>query len=115
MPRREPLSHPNDGPRSGTGAKRYRRTPLLTVEVEGRTVVLKLEYLQRSGSFKLRGDLNALLSSPIPAMAVTASGGNHGLGVATVAGDRRTVEGCRGLTAGCLSGTLLRVRRASAC
>jgi threonine dehydratase len=62
-----------------------RRTPLLAVEVDGRTVVLKLEHLQRSGSFKLRGALNALLSSPRPAMVVTASGGNHGLGVATAA------------------------------
>jgi threonine dehydratase len=47
--------------------------------------VLKLEHLQRSGSFKLRGALNALLSGERPERVVTASGGNHGLGVATAA------------------------------
>jgi threonine dehydratase len=70
-----------------------RRTPLLEL---GRTlraplvwdVVLKLESLQVTGSFKPRGALNALLSLPASSMAggvVTASGGNHGLGVAYAA------------------------------
>jgi threonine dehydratase len=63
-----------------------RRTPILRAEVDGRPVVLKLEHLQRSGSFKLRGALNALLSGEQPDRVVTASGGNHGLGVATAAG-----------------------------
>jgi threonine dehydratase len=63
-----------------------RRTPLLRAEVDGRTLVLKLEHLQRSGSFKIRGALNALLSAEPPERVVTASGGNHGLGVATAAG-----------------------------
>ncbi|MDT8910800.1 serine/threonine dehydratase [Amycolatopsis sp. PS_44_ISF1] len=62
-----------------------RRTPLLRAEIDGRPVVLKLEHLQRSGSFKLRGAVNALLAGPMPARVVTASGGNHGLGVATAA------------------------------
>lgn len=62
-----------------------RRTPLLRTEVDGRPVVLKLEQLQRSGSFKVRGALNALLGRPRPERVVTASGGNHGLGVATAA------------------------------
>jgi threonine dehydratase len=62
-----------------------RRTPSLTVEIDGRAVVLKLEYLQRSGSFKLRGALNALLCAGPGEHVVTASGGNHGLGVATAA------------------------------
>jgi threonine dehydratase len=62
-----------------------RRTPLLDVEVEGRPVVFKLEHLQRTGSFKLRGALNALLAGPLPELVVTASGGNHGLAVATAA------------------------------
>jgi len=62
-----------------------RRTPLLRTEVDGRPLVLKLEYLQRSGSFKLRGATNALLAGGRPARVVTASGGNHGLGVATAA------------------------------
>src|SRR5438067_1952978 len=70
-----------------------RRTPLLSL---GRTVrqplawdvVLKLESLQVGGSFKIRGALNALLSLPRDAIeqgVVTASGGNHGLGVACAA------------------------------
>ncbi|MFD8809194.1 serine/threonine dehydratase [Streptomyces sp. NPDC059597] len=62
-----------------------RRTPLLDVETGGRRVLLKLEYLQRSGSFKLRGALNAMLSGPSDDHVVTASGGNHGLAVATAA------------------------------
>jgi threonine dehydratase len=62
-----------------------RRTPQLRAEIDGRPVVLKLEHLQRSGSFKLRGAVNALLAGPAPARVVTASGGNHGLGVATAA------------------------------
>ncbi|MFJ8077306.1 serine/threonine dehydratase [Streptomyces sp. NPDC096176] len=62
-----------------------RRTPLLEVEMDGRRVLLKLEYLQRSGSFKLRGALNAILSGPSADHVVAASGGNHGLAVATAA------------------------------
>ena len=70
-----------------------RHTPLLSL---GRTtrqplawdVVLKLESLQVGGSFKIRGALNALLSLPrstVERGVVTASGGNHGLGVACAA------------------------------
>jgi threonine dehydratase len=62
-----------------------RRTPVLRTEFDGRPLVLKLEQLQRTGSFKLRGALNALLSGPRPDRVVTASGGNHGIGVATAA------------------------------
>jgi threonine dehydratase len=63
-----------------------RRTPVLRAEVDGRPVVLKLEHLQRTGSFKVRGALNALLGAPSrPERVVTASGGNHGLAVATAA------------------------------
>ncbi|MGB3437204.1 MAG: serine/threonine dehydratase [Actinophytocola sp.] len=63
-----------------------RRTPVLRAEVDGRPVVLKLEHLQRTGSFKVRGALNALLGAdPRPERVVTASGGNHGLAVATAA------------------------------
>jgi threonine dehydratase len=67
-------------------APHVRRTPVLRAEVDGRPLVLKLEHLQRSGSFKLRGALNALRSGELPDRVVTASGGNHGLGVATAAG-----------------------------
>ena len=51
-------------------------------------VWLKLECFQTTGSFKLRGALNALLSLDDEARqrgVVTASAGNHGLGVATAA------------------------------
>jgi threonine dehydratase len=70
-----------------------RRTPLLELRKTLRAtllwdVVLKLESLQVTGSFKPRGALNALLSLPraeIEGGVVTASGGNHGLGVAYAA------------------------------
>lgn len=64
-----------------------RRTPLLTVEIAGRPVVLKLELLQQTGSFKPRGAFNRLLSAPeLPVgVVVAASGGNHGLAVAYAA------------------------------
>ena len=66
-----------------------RRTPLITVRTDGREVSLKLEHLQAAGVFKIRGALNALLagreSGRRDASVVTASGGNHGLGVATAA------------------------------
>jgi len=68
-----------------------RDTPV--VELGGRAlglehpVVLKLEQLQHSGSFKVRGALNALLGQPIPeAGVVAASGGNHGAAIAYAAG-----------------------------
>jgi threonine dehydratase len=66
-----------------------RRTPLLTASIDGREVGLKLEHLQAAGVFKIRGALNALLARraggrPFTSV-VTASGGNHGLGVATAA------------------------------
>jgi threonine dehydratase len=60
-----------------------RRTPLLRLSLDGRPLVLKLEQLQLSGSFKLRGALNAMLAGHARDHVVTASGGNHGLGVAT--------------------------------
>lgn len=62
-----------------------RHTPVLRAEIAGRPLVLKLEHLQRTGSFKLRGALNALLSGERPRQVITASGGNHGIGVATAA------------------------------
>ena len=66
-----------------------RRTPLFTVRADGREVSLKLEHLQAAGVFKIRGALNALLARREGGRqftsVVTASGGNHGLGVATAA------------------------------
>ncbi len=62
-----------------------RRTPVWRVEIDGRPVVLKLEHHQLTGTFKIRGALNALLAGDRPGHVVTASGGNHGLAVATAA------------------------------
>ena len=66
-------------------APHVRRTPVLRAQVDGRPLVLKLEHLQRGGSFKLRGAVNALAAGPRPTHVVTASGGNHGIAVATAA------------------------------
>jgi threonine dehydratase len=70
-------------------ATEVRRTPLVPAEhdkvrLEGR-VLLKLECLQVTGSFKPRGAMNTLRSlgaDEIRRGIITASGGNHGLGVA---------------------------------
>lgn len=51
----------------------------------GYEVWLKLECFQATGSFKLRGALNALLTHTAAGPVVTASAGNHGLGVARAA------------------------------
>jgi threonine dehydratase len=74
-------------------APHVRRTPTIAVETVSQPVtdarlMLKLECLQATGSFKARGATNKLLSMPPEAMAkgiVTASGGNHGLAVARAA------------------------------
>jgi threonine dehydratase len=60
-----------------------------TMEVAD-NLFFKLEYLQRSGSFKIRGAANRILSAAAagglpPAGVITASGGNAGLAVATAA------------------------------
>ena len=78
------------------------RTPLLRSAglsaATGADVYLKLECWQRTGSFKVRGALNKLGSLPPEAAergVVTASAGNHGLGVAyasqVLAGPRATI------------------------
>ncbi|MEV4365688.1 serine/threonine dehydratase [Nonomuraea sp. NPDC049637] len=60
------------------------RTPVLEISPG---LSLKLELLQHSGSFKVRGAFNRILSAgPLPAAGViAASGGNHGLAVAHAA------------------------------
>lgn len=70
-----------------------RETPLeeSTELAEGQPVYLKLEHLQRTGSFKLRGASNKIaLLTPAQAAAgvVAASNGNHGMGVAAAAAAR---------------------------
>lgn len=69
-----------------------RRTPLERSDAlsaaAGAEVHLKLEGMQRTGAFKLRGAYNALALLPPEARArgvVTASAGNHGVGVALAA------------------------------
>ena len=63
------------------------RSPALS-QLAGRDVYLKLENLQRTGAFKIRGALNALTrldATTRAAGVVTASAGNHGQGVAFAA------------------------------
>ena len=56
------------------------------VEASGAEIWLKLEHLQRSGSFKARGMMNRLLANEIPASGVVvASGGNAGIATAAAA------------------------------
>lgn len=65
-----------------------RRTPVMHVSVDERPLVLKLEHLQLTGSFKIRGAVQKLLSLNVPedvTGVVTASGGNHGIAVARAA------------------------------
>ncbi|HEX4092826.1 MAG TPA: serine/threonine dehydratase [Trebonia sp.] len=87
-------AEPRVSPADFTAAARriapyVRRTPLLTARADGREVSVKLEHLQAAGVFKIRGAVNALLArregGHRDASVVTASGGNHGLGVATAA------------------------------
>ncbi|WP_214416348.1 threonine/serine dehydratase [Sphaerisporangium fuscum] len=65
-------------------AGHVRRTPLLD---GGPGPLLKLESLQHSGSFKVRGAFNRILAAEhLPeAGIIAASGGNHGLAVAYAA------------------------------
>ncbi|MEW9808274.1 threonine/serine dehydratase [Mesorhizobium sp. ZMM04-5] len=78
---------------AGQIAPHVRKTPTIAVEAVSEPVtdarlMLKLECLQATGSFKARGATNKLLSMPREAIAngiVTASGGNHGLAVARAA------------------------------
>ncbi|MFI6530930.1 threonine/serine dehydratase [Nonomuraea sp. NPDC050547] len=60
------------------------RTPVLEVSPG---LIFKLEQVQRSGSFKVRGAFNRILSAGTlpPAGVIAASGGNHGLAVAYAA------------------------------
>jgi threonine dehydratase len=68
-----------------------RRTPVVEVEgsdfgLNGVNLILKLELLQHSGSFKARGAFTNLLMRKVPAAGVVAaSGGNHGAAVAFAA------------------------------
>lgn len=60
-------------------------TPTIALQVNGRRVFAKMECLQDTGAFKIRGALAALSavreSDPTSAV-ITSSAGNHGLGIA---------------------------------
>ena len=75
-------------------ANRIRKTPLLDLSPVRNSpcadarLLLKLENLQPTGSFKIRGannKLSMLTQAQKAAGLITASGGNHGLGVAYAA------------------------------
>src|SRR5216683_4480492 len=66
---------------------RVRRTPVIRVDradfgLPPGPLVLKLEHLQHTGSFKARGAFANLLLREVPSAGlVAASGGNHGVAV----------------------------------
>jgi threonine dehydratase len=68
-----------------------RHTPIIQIDagdlgIAGEKLVLKLELLQHTGSFKPRGAFANLLTRDVPpAGVVAASGGNHGAAVAYAA------------------------------
>ncbi|AKT39030.1 threonine/serine dehydratase [Chondromyces crocatus] len=67
-----------------------RTTPIIRMETGAfgiqAALVLKLESLQHTGSFKVRGAFNRMLSADVPpAGVIAASGGNHGVAVAYAA------------------------------
>jgi threonine dehydratase len=68
-----------------------RRTPVVEIagadfNLDVRRLVIKLELLQHSGSFKARGAFTNLLTRDVPRTGVVAaSGGNHGAAVAYAA------------------------------
>jgi threonine dehydratase len=75
-------------------AERLAPTPLVAAPELGEDVHLKLESMQPTGSFKVRGALAALTRAGAGAPVVTASAGNAGLGIAWAAaalGVRATV------------------------
>ncbi len=76
----------------GRIAAHVRRTPIIEAAGPafglGHPVVLKLELLQHTGSFKPRGAFNSLIARDVPpAGVVAASGGNHGAAVGYAAAE----------------------------
>lgn len=57
-------------------------TPLVISRAGGREVLLKLETFQPTGAFKVRGAVAAAAALPPGSRIVTASAGNHALGIA---------------------------------
>jgi len=63
-------------------------TPTVTLSLRGREVLVKLESLQITGAFKIRGALSAIdaaLRQDPQGAVITSSAGNHGLGIAHAA------------------------------
>ena len=101
-------------------AGRIERTPLLASAelsaLTGCVVYLKLENLQRTGAFKIRGALNRLLALDADERArgvVTASAGNHGQGVA-VAASALEIPACIVLPRGVPLAKLIAIQRTGA-
>ncbi len=64
---------------------RLSSTPTISITVRGRAVLVKMESLQPTGSFKVRGALasvDAARRDDPGGAVITASAGNHGLGIA---------------------------------
>src|SRR6266581_4453341 len=86
------VSRPAIAANAGLIARYVRRTPVISIDgaelgLAAGKLVLKLEQLQHSGSFKARGAFTNLLRREVPpAGVVAASGGNHGAAVAYAAG-----------------------------
>src|SRR5262245_47953143 len=72
-------------------APHVRQTPIVGIDgadfgLTTGPIMLKLELLQHSGSFKVRGAFTNLLTRKVPAAGVVAaSGGNHGVAIAYAA------------------------------
>jgi threonine dehydratase len=67
-----------------------RRTPVIAVDgadfgLGASSICFKLELMQHSGSFKVRGAFANLLMHHVPPVGVAASGGSHGVAVAYAA------------------------------
>jgi threonine dehydratase len=76
---------PTDVERAARVVREHLRPTPLDRGVDPDEPVLKLESMQPTGAFKVRGALNALSRAEADALIVTASAGNHGLGVAYAA------------------------------
>ncbi len=87
-----PVTRPAIAANAGLIRPYVRRTPVISIDaaelgLAAGELVLKLEQLQHSGSFKARGAFTNLLRREVPAAGVVAaSGGNHGAAVAYAAG-----------------------------
>ena len=98
-------------------ASQVRETPVVTSytfsEGAGRNVLMKLENLQRTGAFKLRGALNKVLTLDEATRArgvIAASAGNHAQGLALAA----TLSGVKSTIVMPDSTALIKVRRTEA-